>query len=293
LGLDPAENNLRFLEEHLTRTKRAIASQQAQLTAFMVDNNIVSLPDEAKALANDYTLIKTNLSTAKVEGVLARQEARILSGYAERMINACVEPDVQLSSSGNTMLYSLYKRTKELEAEMAVMRLSMTEGHPELQNKEEELQVVSSQLRREVDRELSLLKVGIAPAVTEAIVRAAISQAQTEGLQQALRQVQRRVDQFPANQARFTQLSAELEATRKTYEMLREEWTKASLIADSRGPMYTVLDPAEVPLERNPRGTVRMLALFFILGLGLSLLLPYRAWIMVQQRQGNVVTTGE
>lgn len=271
LGLNPAEQGVGFLSKQVAESEERWRQAQQAMLVFQQKNHIVSLPDQAKGLADQYSGLQRESITAKLEAMAAVRQLNVVAESARQLITACTDPTV--SSAGT--LAPLYQRVTTVESELALLKQRFTADHPDVQAKSDELAEAKRMLQAEIERQMTLLKSGSSPAVSTAVVQAAVTQARVAGMQSALQAVQRQVDTLPQQQAGYAHLTMELEASISAVKLYREELEKARIVAERRGPLYIVADPPAQPLQADPSYRLIILLLSVLIGGCLAALVPY------------------
>jgi len=289
LGLDPARDNLTFLDTQRQQAHAQSLEAQQRLQAFQAQNRLIDVSDQAKALADEYAKIQSDLAEATIAATIADHVVHQVAGSMDSLIRASIDPLAlsgasSLSGSSGSVtttgtLSPLYEKVIALEAELALLRTRLTPNHPDVQSKEQELAIARRVLRDEIQRQLAVLHHGDSPVINAAVVQASVSHFKVAGLQQALRQVEQIIDKVPKMQASYLRLSAELNAAIEAEKLYREEWEKARIIAQTRGKLYEILDPATAPVDHDPGHRLFVLIAFLVLGLGLAAVKPYLDWL--------------
>ncbi len=278
LGINPAEQSVAFLEQQVQEADRKLRVATSAMLDFQRANHIVSMPDQARALAEQYAKMQSDKTAADLEASTAMRQVRVMTDVAGKMVEACIDPNPAV---GNT-LAQLYQQVTKIETELALLSEKLTAHHPDVQAKQAELQRAQKVLNAEIDRQLSALDQGGSPVLYPAVIQAAASHARAEGLDAALRKMQTTVERLPKQQAAYARLQAELEANVATVKLLRQELEKARIVEQSRGPNFVLLDHAELPEQPDSAGRVRIIVLLALLGLAFATLLPYREWFRTQ-----------
>ena len=291
LGLNPARDNLAFLDAQQQQAHAKSLAAQQRLQVFQTQYRLFDAPDQAKDLADEYTKIQSDLAEAKIAAVVANREIHLVAGGMEELIRSSIDPLAipSLSTAGNSTpsgtvattgtLSPLYQKVVELESELALLHNRLTPEHPDVQSKAQELTIARRVLQGEIQRQLAVLHSGSSPVINAAVVQAAISQAKVNGLQQALQQVEQLVNTIPKLEATYMRLTAELNAAGEAEKLYREEWEKARIIAQTRGKIYEILDPVVPPVDHDPSHRLFVMVAFLILGLGIAAVKPYLDWL--------------
>jgi uncharacterized protein involved in exopolysaccharide biosynthesis len=206
---------------------------------------------------------------------VARSNARAVSDLSERMIRGSQDP----SGSGTSLMAGLYRTLLDREAELSLLRQKFTDKNPEVVQARRVAEGAQRTLETEVRRQLAGIQSGASPLVNQSVVAAITSQARAEGLQEASRRVAAALQTLPAAQATYTQLNLNLRDERSRLALVRAEYVKSELIAQSRGPQFVILDPPAVPRKPNGYSPLTYAGVGFVLLPLLMAVLAVRTWI--------------
>lgn len=280
LGLNPAEQSEAFLQTQLADAEVKWAKSQRDLLVYSQQHHIVSLPDQAKGLADQFSDLQKNLVSAKIAAAAAYRQANTQAGLANQLITACVDPTAAAGTP--TPLADLYQKVKAAESELVLLRDRLTPNHPDVQEKALVLEDAKRRLKAEIERQTALLKSGSSPAVAATVVQVATCQATVDGLLAAQRSLQQQLDALPQEQATYARLTTELEANLDEVKLFREELEKARIIAARNGATFILADPPVLPLQRDPAYRLLFFMVMVILGISIAALFPYFEWAQQQ-----------
>ncbi len=274
LRLNPAAESVDFLDKQLRMANTNFNSSQSALAAFQKENNLISLPDQARALAAQYSSMQDEVNRAEMTAKIAKAQYDKAAQDTGFMIKNFVDPSGGPGSAAGNSLTALYKKVKDLESERAILLNKLTANHPDVQNKDNQIVEANRMLNEEVKRQKELLKGDVSPSVIDMAVNSFVASAKYDGLKIALGKVKEQVKGLPDQEGKFTSLSADVEAAANSIKMYRGELEKANLLAKDSGHLFEVLDAPEVPTEPNARGRGKTIAIFALLGLFLPMALP-------------------
>jgi len=247
LSLDPAGRNLSLLKKSLNKAESDAARAQKELVDFQKSLGGAPPDVQLRTIGEIYSDTLKNLYTARIEAAAAESHAKSLSSQAEKMISYAQDP----IGSEKSMISIIYNRVVELETSLATLRQTYTEKRPEVVAARANLSVARDELNAEISRQLSGLKSGASPYVKDSILAAVTAKAKVQGLANAETSVQEKLQSLPGAQAKYAQLELDLRDQRSRLTLVRGEYVKAELIAQSRGPQFVVVDPPVVPLKAN------------------------------------------
>lgn len=288
LGMDPATRSFKFLKSQVGISQARVQKAQHNMMVFQREHGIIDIVEQAKALADQYVKLESDLTTAKIEANAAVRQVNMMANTAGRLIQSCMDP---VPGPSNT-LSPLYQKASDLEAQLVLLRDKMTADHPDVKNKENELNVAQRQLKLEIQRQLSLLKNGSTPGVSDAVVQAAVAQAKATGQQMALQEMQQAVAKLPQQQGNFLHLQAELDASIEALKLYREELEKSRIMMETRSPVFEVIDHPDLPIGPDKSGRSIIALLLFLLCTGVACAWPLREWHQAQERELTAASAG-
>ena len=247
LSLDPAGRNLELLKKSLANAESDCTKAQAALVDFQKTLGGAPPDVQLQSLGQIYSDTLKNLYAARVEDMTAESNTKSLSGQAEKMIATAQDP----IGSEKSMISILYNRMVDRETELSTLRQKYTDRRPEVVAAKSGLDIAKRDLDLEISRQLKGLKAGASPYVKDSILAAVAAKAKVEGLQNAEESIRKKLQALPGAQAKYAQLQLDLRDQRSRLTLVRGEFVKAELIAQSRGPQFVVVDPPVVPQKPN------------------------------------------
>ncbi len=247
LSVDPADKNLALLQKSLDTAQKDCADAQKELVDFQTAVGGAPPDTQLTSLSQIYSDTLRDLYTAKVESATAESNARSVSDQAAKMIALSQDP----TGSEKSMISVLYSRMVDAETQLSNLRRKYTDKRPEVVAAKQALDVATRDIKAEVSRQLMSVKAGASPFVKDSILAAVTAKAKEEGLRGAEQQIRERLQTLPATQAKYTQLQLNLRDERSRLTLIRGEYVKAQLIAQSRGPQFVVVDPPILPQRAN------------------------------------------
>lgn len=247
LSLDPAGRNLSLLKKSLENAQKDTEKAQQALVAFQKTLGGGPPDVQLETLGQIYSETLKNLYAAKVEAAAAATNSKSLSGQAVSMIAVAQDP----IGSEKSMLSILYNKMVDKETELANLRQKYTDIRPEVVAAKQSLEVARKDLSAEITRQLTGVKSGASPYVKDAVLAAVTANAKVQGLTNAEASIRQKMQDLPSAQAKYNQLQLDLRDQRSRLTLVRGEYVKAELIAQSRGPQFVVVDPPGVPLKAN------------------------------------------
>ncbi len=277
LRMDPAADNVTFLQKKVDGEKKKLENAQRSFATYQRKTQLLDLTSQGQFLAQRYADLQKDAAAAQLEAEIADRQVSMLSSSTKQMVTSAIDPN---PSTGST-LSPLYQKVKEAEAQLALLKYQLTDDHPQVQEQKRILFEARQQLRAETNRQLSVVNSGASPMLNAAIVQAAASRARAAGLQQATAGVVKKIDQLPNQAAGFLNLQAQVQGHAAAVLLYQTELEKAKILTQSRGPSLIELDPPELPLTPNKTSRTMLVLFCVMLGIALASIFPYREW---QQR---------
>jgi uncharacterized protein involved in exopolysaccharide biosynthesis len=271
LPLDPARRSVAYLNNEVKNAQKQLDDAQKRMTAFQQKTLIISVAEQSQSLSTQYVQAQNDAADADVAVQTATEKVNKLSANARDLLNKCMDPS---GNGQSALLTSLFGKVRDIESELALLRLKLADDNPEIVAKIHAHDIAVSQLTDEINRQLLLVNAGSSPAVSQAFVDKFATEARAYGQHQAVNTLKARVAQLPTQEAEFTRLEADVTRWTETLQMMETEQQKAVIVAQSRGPVFQVQDPPELPTDRDSRGGPKKMALGTLLGLALGLAFP-------------------
>lgn len=242
-----AQQTVEFVRARLKESEKMCADYQKEIIALQQKVGGTTPDAQLQTLGQIYGDLQRQLTNARVEVAVAESQMQATRDVSAKMIRAAQDP----SGSGSALLGSLYKTVVDRESELALLRQKFTDQRPEVIQARQALTTARNSLEAEIRRQLETLQQGASPLVKEQFVSLVTARARAEGLQRSLEEVRRQLVEMPALQARYNQLNTDLRDERTRLSLLRSEFSRAELFAESREPQFVVVDPPTLPNRPN------------------------------------------
>lgn len=277
LSLDPASKNLRFLKESLAKAERDCIAAQKALVNYQKSIGGASPDSSAQSLAQVYSNIHEELINMQAElAALMNNEAKARQLNGD-MIRVGQDP----TNSEKSLLSIIYYKISDDERNLQALRQKYTDKQPQVVMAKKQLEVDRASLRKEIERQSKGLRTGASPFISQTVISNAATKAKIKELEDGLTRVQNQLKKLPEAQAEYGQLTLNLRDERSRLSLIRSEYVKAQLIAQSRGPQFVVLDKPAIPLKPNGKGA------WFYAGIGalVGLLVVGGKWLVIGLKQ--------
>lgn len=245
LSLDPAARTVKFLANNLHESEQACVTAEAAVVDFLRLHDGTPPDMRLQALNQLHTDLRHELRVAEVDEAAARARVQTSTRLYTQMLASLH------STTGNTLLETLYRAVVDRENELAVLRQKYTDQRPEVVQARQVRDVARHSLQEEISRQLRGLRTGASPYVHDDLVTAIANQAKIEGLRRATADLSASIAQLPAAQTHYEQLQLTLKDARTRLSLVRGEFVRAQIIAQSHGPQFVVLDPPTIPRRPN------------------------------------------
>lgn len=266
-----------FIDNKLIELRRAVDGADRAVQEYRERNGIVDLPQggpdntltvsQLETLSNDLA----NARTSRAQADAALREARAL-------VN---DPDRSLSSpaiAGLPSISTLKAQYASQSAEVAKLKATLGEKHPELQRATAQLVEIRNQLRSEVSRAIQTLSVAAQQAAT-----------QEGNIQARIAQLEKATHIDSRALVRLHQLESEQRAARSVFEAYLAGASKTSVDNGVPMPEARLAARALVPATPSFPQLPIVLAIAIVLGGMLSLL----AVFVVESRDGAFRLAGD
>jgi uncharacterized protein involved in exopolysaccharide biosynthesis len=266
LSLDPAARNAAFLRRNLAQAEETTAKAQKALVTFQQAVGGEPPSDQLQTMSRMSATIREELLATETQASTALARVRTGAKVGAEMLKRAQDP----LNNKDALVTTLYQDVVRKETEVARLRETYTDKRPEVVKATQDLEASRKSLRKEIDRQLASLADESSPYLQDAVVEAMAARARIDGLRKAQREITQRLSALPELDARFAELSMNLQHERNRLTVIRGEYVKAQLIAESRGPQFVVLDPPSQPRKPNQYPTYYFTIFGALLGLVLT-----------------------
>lgn len=276
LSLDPAARNLQFLKESLAKAEEDYAAAQKVVVDFQKSLGGAPPDMQVEYLGQIHSGLEKDLIQAEVEESVARANSKAITDMGGKILRMSQDP----AGSDKALVTIQYHDLVSKESDLALLREKFTDKRPEVVQARQAVDVSRRKLQEEVRRQTEAIKEGASPFVKDAVLAAVNASARAEGLRKSERATRQKLSTLPEAQAQFAQLEANLRDERNRLSLVRSEYAKAELIAQSRGPQFVVVDPPAI--SEVPNGYTVLDFAFAGLLLGPLLVVGRLAWLWLR-----------
>jgi len=285
-GIEQASRANDFLSQEADRVQSQLENLERQIAAYKRTQGSTTEEGQAAALAN-IQVLGSDLRSAEREQRLALNELQTL----EVDLAGARSGVLPLGTASAAAPSAAEQELDRARAELARIRGSYTEDHPDVRAQERIIAMLERTLRTEANvssptRDAAAAQIRLAVARLEAQIRTTRARADLLGnQQQTLRntvgQLRSQVTRAPLVERDLAALQRDHDAARAQYEDLRSKQLSAQIVqnleGEQQGERFTLLEPPlipEYPIKPNRR---KIVALGFFLalaaGVGIAVLL--------------------
>jgi polysaccharide chain length determinant protein (PEP-CTERM system associated) len=280
-----ATGTAQFLKVQLEETKRRLDEQEKKVSEFK-KRHLTELPGQLNTnlatlqqLKDQLRLNGLNQTRASEKRELLELQLQTLSTTAETFV---------LGPSGEPLLVQDPRiRLARLKEELGQLRATFTDKYPDVRRVQEEI----ASLEREIAATPAPapggpgLPTGVSPSSNPAVmrVRQAFGEADAElkalkndekALRQSIAVYEERIANVPRREQELQEVSRDYETTRTLHDTLTKRYEEAQLAETMeqrhKSEQFRVLDPAVPALQPAAPRRTRLLAMGFVLSVGLA-----------------------
>ncbi len=297
LPLDPAKQGEKYLKDQIAKTYIELDDAANKLKKYQEDNLIINPDAQSKSLAEEYATVQSSTLESKIQAELAMKQLHDVSAKTEQFVKASIDPSFIVSDSSsvstsggtnNNVLSTLYVRITAIESDLALMKLKFRDAHPEVVNKKAELTEQKKRLQNEMKRQIGLARDGLSPGIYVTAMSALIAQAKLDGYRRAEGELKSQIEKMPGISLNYIKLQAIVTEKTNVLTMLKTEYEKAKVVAETRGPSYVMLDEPQLADEPDSRSGGKIFALAFALAMMICSVLSYLEWLKYQPVESEI-----
>jgi uncharacterized protein involved in exopolysaccharide biosynthesis len=292
LPLDPAKQGEKYLKDQIAKTTVELEDAANKLKEYQKKYLLIDPTGQAKSLADEYASVKSSAIETKIQADLAMKQLHDVSQKTEKFVKASIDPtitsDTMMSSNNSGGLSVLYQRVTTCESELALLKLKLRDAHPDVVAKRAELNELKSRLKNEMKRQIGLAREGLSPGIYGTAMQAMIAQAKLDGYRSTEVELKKQIEQMPGIALNYMKLQALVTEKTAIMGMLKTEYEKVRIVAETRGPSYIVLDEPEQASEPDSRGGAKTCAIAFVLAMMICLSITYLEWVKYQPEETEI-----
>lgn len=240
-----SHRNRVFIDDELKAERATLDSEVARLVALQKREGLKSMSSDATdKIGTAYMDLQERKTEAQIELRAADSEI----GYVVRTADLTVKNSANLPQD-IPVAQNTRDQLRNLEARFAYDKATLGPDNPVYNQDKLQLATVRKAMSDEVEREAMALKEGISPEVATLYATRASLQAESEGLEDAGKQMDTLMQSLPSSQAEYLKMQGNIKITTATVGMLAEEEEKARIAEERDNPSYMVMDSPELPDE--------------------------------------------
>ncbi|MCS7264313.1 MAG: polysaccharide biosynthesis tyrosine autokinase [Armatimonadetes bacterium] len=272
-----ATNERRFIETQLQAVRNELQRLDKQIAEVKQQLNMVDVSEETRALVSSIRTYTAELLMAETElrGAMKARE------QLQQML-AREQPFTPMRKE-NPVLAEMEKRLAELEAQRTQLLNRYLPNHPTIKRLDDQIEALRKEIaRRQNERVVEVPDATPNPryaTLYQQILDAERKRMELEERKKALsvllQQTQQQLRRFPEQQRRLGDLTRQLQVLEQAYMSLLSRLQDAQIREAARLGNATIADVAVVPTKPVGPDLLRLLALAFLGGLGLSIGLTF------------------
>ena len=245
LSASASRRNVLFLEDRLAKLRELLQTRQNQLISAQKHGAEKGL----------YAV-----GSAKIVDQLAQLQSQRLQATVDlSSVNASIQWQNQVAKSTQQSGVNLplpvpiaqqsRQELRSLESDFAVAQATLGPDNPQYQLLKLRIEKMRAQVRLEVGRQLSAVKNGIAPAVSDLYAEKVGLQAKVEGVDAAVQRLEALQAQVPATTVAQQSLTSEVASNQQLVSVLETELERAREAEARDTTTFVVMDAPEIPDE--------------------------------------------
>jgi capsular exopolysaccharide synthesis family protein len=245
-----------YLEERLAQLKARLEDSERELVGFAQQEHIVSDPEGRSLSSNNLTELNSALSEAQSQRI--RAEARW------RQARASNGPGLPADMLANSIIHSLQESRAQLRSEYREKLGVYKPTHPEMVR----LQAQIDEVQKQIAQELANIRASARAEYDAALRQERLLMSKMDAVRGDVLDAERR-------SIRYNILKREVDTNRELYDGLLQRYKEIGVAGGVSTNNISVVDSAQVPVNRFKPSVSRNLALALIFGTLLGLLLAF------------------
>ncbi|MFH1024840.1 MAG: AAA family ATPase [Planctomycetota bacterium] len=270
------EEAKRFIQEQIEHTRKVLEASERGLRSFSQNQGVADLNEEMKLLQRNIADQELKLRDMEFTRRILANRVRGIRGDLGEVGTAPV------SSAPGDVAGRLKAELAGLHAELAKLRLTHTEKHPEVAALKVKMQSLSSVLVEEMQKESQLQLVGVKLAryreMLDLEAEDALMADRVEGQAKSLERLHQKVVSLSSAELDFARLARQVEVEKSTLMSFVKKLEELSISERLKGGKVRHLSDATMarPRPKQSEGALPFVALVSVLvGIGSAYLLEY------------------
>jgi len=277
LSLNVATRNRRLIESRLTKARARLADAERRLREMTERDPNAVISVAADQAARGLVDLQSERARAQAELDAVTAELQVEVETARSVVH-----EAYALPALSPVAREARTRVRRLETDLAVARVQYGPDHPQYRLLAEQLKAARDALSAEIGREKSTVEQGLSPQIAALRARQAGLEAQRDGLDRAIAEVERLLTDVPQRQLARVRLQREAGYIGDLVGTLEMQLELARIAEEREGTTFEVVDQPEVPEEPFAPRRLFSTALAMVAGLLLGV-----AWQVGQAIRRN------
>ncbi|MFP4499097.1 MAG: GumC family protein, partial [Vulcanimicrobiota bacterium] len=252
-----SQRRLDFAEEQKERARQNLQELEKKLKEYQEKKGVLDVDEEAKALINYYSEVKTMAITVTAN----YEEARNLTdSLRDKLIEQGGKSEENLTYpafSEDSTLSSYYTELTNKEIEYLNKKENYSAEHPEVINLQKDMNNIKTSIREHIANRLNNIKSKLTPELIDQETKALALRASKEAVESQLADIEKKMAAMPNLAMGYTRLFRDVKVNSEVY-MYWEMELQTAISESNRDPTdYQILDEA-VPPDHKYRPVLRL-----------------------------------
>ena len=268
-----------FLENQREEKAKQLKEAENNVSQFQQRNNVIVLDEQARTLVEQLANFESQMKAAEIE---AASKQKALDEFKARL----AEKDKEISRYIENLAAEPYIRTLQEQIARLEVQKEVVIAQQNIKNPESDPNVVQyvnsiKDLRNKLNSKMALLEQGLMAYTPDELRQLSMdvlkldlevksAQARAQELRNAVKTYEARFNRLPAQSIEYARLERDRLSNEKLYLLLEEKYQEAVISERSIPSNVQVIDEARIPPEPSKPNRKLIIAVGFILGLGLA-----------------------
>jgi polysaccharide chain length determinant protein (PEP-CTERM system associated) len=272
-----------FIQGQLTEVENKLKTTENNLLEYKEGSGVI-LPEKQGSVTLDKL---TELESAQAKSQIELQQTKASLNQVEKQLSEQEEEVISTRRiSDNPVVGQYKKQLASLEVDLAGLKKSYTEQHPQVIEVEEKIEEIKKRLETSVQEVVSSKTKTTNPfynQLKEKLITANTSiiaiEARLSGYQEQIQEIEGELNSLPAKELKLARLKRDLNVAENVYTMLRERKEEIQIQKAMKTSDVVVVDAAvinEEPIKPNVKLNIVIAAILAIfVGVGVVFVLEF------------------
>ncbi len=256
-----------YIERQTEETLAELTLARGRLQGFQQGEKTISPSDEMRSLLTTLQDLEQQKTLADISVKQSQSQIATVS----KQLKAQARMPLAIPAESPVMQH-WRQELIEQEAELSIMQKEFTDSHPDVVRLRAEIGETKRQLRLEVNRVLAATQSGLAPQLTDLVVKKIATESQSGGLSAAISRLQSKKASLPPRLMTFSQLQGDVEVVERRYRLLTEELERARMAEAKEPTGFVILDRAVPPTKKSGPSNTKNVMLATMIGFMVAVL---------------------